>query len=89
MTEVKPLLDRFADPWAVILEVPATWYPRLVQLDAELAEVVPDYTLQQVKVTFGWLRFYTEYPEGTAPEDANVANALIRKAEEDCWRMSR
>lgn len=87
MTEMKPLLDRFPDPWTLVLEVPATWYPRLVQLDAELAEVVPDYTLQQVKVKFGGLRFYAEYPDGTAAEDVSRAEVLIAQAAQDCEQI--
>lgn len=72
-----------------MLEVPEEWHSRLVQLDAELNEIVPHYALHQVKIKFGDLRFYAEYPEGTSPEVANAANALINEAEEDCWQMSQ
>lgn len=87
MTSIESLLDRFEDPLPAVLEVPEKWHPRLVQLDAELKEIVPGYVLHQVKVKFGDLRFYAEYPEGTDAHTANTADELIYTAEEDCAQV--
>lgn len=59
------------------------WIPIIDQLDRDIAALMPDYTLTQVKDKFGGLRYYCELP-GT-PEQVDQAYALIRVAEAACY----
>lgn len=54
------LTDRYKD-------VGPGWAALLTMLHAELAEILPDYELVQVKEKFGGLRVYINHPEGIAP----------------------
>lgn len=38
------------------------WYNILVWLDAELEKIIPGYNIEQIKMKFGSLRFYFDYP---------------------------
>lgn len=59
------------------------WYPVLRKLDEDLTELMPDYSLDQVKEKFGGLRYYTSYPEGLDARVYDKADRLIRQAELD------
>lgn len=62
--------------------VPLGWVPIVNGLHGEIAALVPEYTVTQVKEKFGGLRFQASFPEGT-PEDVRArAIALIRRAED-------
>ncbi len=58
-----PRLDapiaRIPDDYLQIIEVGPGWYDIIVELDANIAAVVPDYVLYQAKQKFGGLRYYT------------------------------
>lgn len=61
------------------------WLPIVEKLDADLAELVPDYTIDQIKQKLGGLRYYT----GSVPKDVQqqvyqlITDAEIL-AEETC-----
>lgn len=60
---------------------PRGWVDLVVKLDADLAELFPNYTVFQVKEKFGGLRYYiSTYGKGNI-EDAATANDLISNAE--------
>lgn len=64
------------------------WHPLLVELNAELEKIAPDYKIYQVKEKFGQLRFYTDlYSLGLPQEDFDKAIGLINKAESDSGRI--
>lgn len=57
------------------------WMNIIVELDAKIAALVPDYTISQIKEKFGGLRYYI----GALQEDPGVFDKvyqLIRAAEE-------
>lgn len=57
-----PVLARFDNPaWAGI-SCGRGWYPILLRLDAQIAQIAPDYQVLQVKEKFGALRYYWALP---------------------------
>jgi hypothetical protein len=60
--DVTHILGRFEPGWHPALWVEPGWYRLIVELDAALAEIEPDYVLHQVKEKFGGLRVYFELP---------------------------
>jgi len=61
--------------------LPDGWANLVVELDAELRKVVPNYRLSQCKEKFGGLRYYIDYPDECSETDANAAEAIITKYE--------
>lgn len=57
------------------------WFPLLERLDADLAALIPDYKVAQVKEKFGGLRFYVDYPENSDPVAQERARLLICEAQ--------
>jgi hypothetical protein len=64
------------------------WYPVIKQLDEDIAALVPDYSLDQLKEKFGGLRYYVSMPDHTSAEVFDAVHALIRKAEDDCHEIT-
>lgn len=52
------ILRRIPPGWGRWISCGAGWYPLLVQLDADISAIAPDYEVHQVKEKFGGLRFY-------------------------------
>lgn len=71
MTEnpLQPILDRIHEPWWSGISCGEGWHGFLLELDARLASMDPDYTIQQVKEKFGTLRYYASPSE--AYRDSN------------------
>ena len=89
--DLTPLKQRFEPKWYVGIDTGPGWFPLLLELDAKLAAIDPDYRLLQVKEKFGGLRFYAETKTG-GPEFFE----LIREAErrsysicEECGEVGR
>lgn len=57
------------------------WMNVIVELDAKIAELVPDYNISQIKEKFGGLRFYIG-PLEEGPGVFDKVHQLIRDAEE-------
>jgi hypothetical protein len=77
------ILDRIPEEWGKYLGVPDEWIPRLIQLDAELAEIDPGYEIHQVKIKFGGLRYYFSTTKGVSRHDGAKMQYLTRLAEID------
>lgn len=57
------MLRRIPDGWGRWVRCDAGWYPLLVELDTEIAALLPEYEIHQMKEKFGTLRFYWGLPE--------------------------
>ena len=57
------ILDRIPARWGKWISVSPGWYPLIIELDEKLADVEPNYVLDQVKSKFGGLRYYIELPD--------------------------
>jgi hypothetical protein len=64
---LESILSRIPDPWGRWIDHDAGWYPLVVSVDQQLAEVDPDYVIHQVKEKYGTLRFYCS-PCGDQPD---------------------
>lgn len=74
-----------------LAEVGAGWYPLLERLHAQLLDVVPDYTVGQVKEKFGGLQVHLQYGDPFEFTDGdrarvNQAEALVEAAEDESDR---
>lgn len=86
-----PLFARLDGPPGMISIGPG-WYDLVLDLDAKLAEIDPDYTIAQVKEKFGGLRYYIEstvtfngaYIESPFYKAVSAAEELSFKICEDC-----
>ena len=57
MIDMSPVLARFSDKKARI-ECDEGWHKLILDLDAELSEIDPNYVVLQIKEKFGGLRYY-------------------------------
>jgi hypothetical protein len=65
------------------------WFPIIKKLDEDLAELVPEYSLDQLKEKFGGLRYYVSFPEWTPEPVRALASVLILTAESDVNDLER
>lgn len=78
---LRRILLRIPLNWGQWISVDKGWYPIIVELDQQLAEVDPAYELNQVKEKFAGLRFYFH---SEVPDPDGRMRALVRKAEARC-----
>lgn len=52
------ILHRIPDGWGRWIECDLGWYPLIVEHDARLAALCPEYVVHQVKEKYGTLRYY-------------------------------
>lgn len=57
------ILGRIPDGWGRWIGCDAGWYPLLIDLDRQIAALLPEYEIHQVKEKYGTLRFYWGLPE--------------------------
>lgn len=57
------------------------WLPLVIELDAQLSELNPDYTINQIKQKFGGLRYYVT---GVGDEGHELIMEAERKAAQTC-----
>lgn len=57
------------------------WLPTVIKLNEQLAELFPDYAIDQIKEKFGGLRYYIDTYEKEEADD------LIIAAELECEKM--
>lgn len=82
--KMKPVLDRIPDSWGKYLPDEG-WDELLLNLDAKLSLINPDYEIHQAKEKFGTLRFYTDFDYGTPASDLILdAEALSAYTCEKC-----
>lgn len=77
----KRIAERIERGYFAEISVGDGWMPLIIELDKKLAELVPDYRIEQVKEKFGGLRYYTDVPYDSE------ANKLIDQAEADSYRI--
>ncbi|TXI62492.1 hypothetical protein [Mycolicibacterium mageritense] len=75
------IMRRIPAGWGRWVSCDKGWYPILVRLDEQLAEIDPAYEVHQVKQKFGTLRFYYRASD-QAHSDA--MHTLVREAETRC-----
>lgn len=80
---MKPVLDRIPEHWGKYLPDPG-WDDILLELDAKLSEIDPDYVIHQAKEKFGTLRFYTSLPFEAGREAIQEAEAKSARTCENC-----
>ena len=83
--KMKPILDRIPDYWGKWLPE-VGWDDLLLELDAKLSKLDPNYEIRQAKQKYGELRFYAGhlgeyYEEDPSEEDQNEFQRLIDEAE--------
>ena len=90
MEKMAPILDRIPERWGKYIPLPG-WDKLLMDLDAKLSELDPDYIICQAKEKFGGLRFYTEksdhFRETGSAEDSDYFDDLIHETEEMSYRI--
>lgn len=64
------------------------WYPVLKRLDKDIAKLVPDYSLVQLKTKFGGLRYYVSFPKDVSGDDRAAVDTLIVNAEVECFNYT-
>lgn len=75
---LEAMLRRVPDTWGRMVGCDRGWYPLVVELDRDLAQLDPGYILLQVKEKWGVLRLYFE----SAPELTGAMQALVERATE-------
>lgn len=81
VSDLSPLLSRFAPGWPASVDCGEGWHGVLVALDESMSTIDPDYTLQQVKEKFGGLRYYYQPSREDLREQLDK---LVRGAELTC-----
>lgn len=77
---IRKIVERIDPGWPPTIDVNTGWFSLLERLDATLAELAPNYRVQQVKSKFGSLSFSASPSDD--PYDYNEAfNEAIRAAE--------
>jgi len=56
--KIESLRAKFAEGWSNYIEVDEGWYQIVLDCDAELTALDPDYSILQIKEKFGGLRYY-------------------------------
>lgn len=78
---LRGIMLRIPDGWGRWISCSAGWYPLIVQLDRDLAEIDRGYELRQCKEKFGGLRYYSSASASISDEDQERMHGLIRAAE--------
>lgn len=81
--KIESLRAKFADGWSNYIEVDEGWYQIVLDCDAELTALDPDYSILQIKEKFGGLRYYTMLSDQANgdPELRDKIDAVITKYE--------
>jgi hypothetical protein len=79
---IETILRRIPDGWGRWISVDAGWYPLVIATDHRLAEIDPDYVVQQIKEKFGTLRYYcTPGSEDASAELLDSLDAITEDAQ--------
>ena len=76
------LKPKFTSMWNT-LDIDDGWLPIVDRLDRQIAEIVPDYRITQVKEKFGGLRYYID---AVPTEHFTEVYRLISEAEAEAGR---
>lgn len=80
--ELQLILSRISPEMGQNIGTGPGWYPIIVELDRQLAEIDPGYTVHQVKQKLSELRVYFEVSDTATEADHERMRALVREAEE-------
>lgn len=80
------LQARIPDGWWRGIDIGPGWDKIVLDLDADLSEMDPDYTIHQVKEKFGGLRYYTAHKSKQDPELMARWQARIMQAENESFK---
>lgn len=69
--EIDALLKRFKEPFRPSVSVGEGWHGLLVNLNAELCQIDPDYQITCIKEKFAGLRVHAEPVKALTPEQAS------------------
>jgi hypothetical protein len=75
------ILSRIPAGWGRWISCDAGWYPIVVALEEQLAEIDPAYEVHQCKEKFGTLRYYYSASEGVPEDDRKRMDELVDAAE--------
>lgn len=78
---LRRILVRIPERWGRRLDVDRGWYPLIIELDQQLAQIDPDYVLCQVKEKFGALRYYIQETDDLTVEGRERCAVLIEETE--------
>ena len=56
--DMSPILDRIIDGYEKVVWCESGWWPLLLELDSEMADIDPLYMIYQVKEKFGRIAYY-------------------------------
>lgn len=82
--ELRAIMLRIPPNWGRSISCSRGWHPILVELDRDLAEIDPTYTVHQVKEKFGTLRYYCHASESVSEVNQQLMDDLVREAETRC-----
>jgi ribosomal protein S27AE len=78
---------RIPEGWLRLLNCGPGWYPLLVDLDQELANLDPEYTVHQVKQKFAELRYYFETANDAVAEEMYDLTVVARERSKNICEM--
>lgn len=79
--KLEKLKDKFADGWLKSIEIDEGWYRIVLDCDAELSQLDPDYKILQIKEKFGGLRYYFIPSESGRGETRLRMEEIVKKYE--------
>lgn len=83
-----PLYERTPPDYPhYMIAPPIGWVDLVLDLDRRLAELAPNYTIQQVKEKFGGLRYYVTLDLDPKDPTYTEATDLIREAERKSYSI--
>ena len=80
-SDLQHILDRIIPAYGKYIDVLPGWYGIILELDNQIAEIDPDYSIAQIKEKFGTLRYYVE-----SSNNFEAIQPLVREAEDKTSR---
>lgn len=79
--KVEKLKSRIPAAFGHYIDVDEGWYQIVVNCDAEISEIDPNYRILQVKQKFGTLRYYTQMSDVNDKLTREQSRLIVFKAE--------
>lgn len=83
-----PILERIPNEFGKWIGCRSGWYPLLLELDARLAAICPEYQVHQVKEKYGTLRYYFDLPT-PQPQCCEAFDLLHPRMVPPPWKLGR
>ena len=84
---INDIKTRFTDGFPAIIGVPDSWLPLIVKLHQDIVKIDPEYTIQQIKIKFGGLRYYIQTSPTLSEDNRDRCRKLIYDAEEKSYEL--